>query len=81
MLGMGACCCPQWSECAASHPPTHYLLLRCALQELWLSVGDTLPVDDDELQEELKRIGGSVGPAGVAARMGEDADGTLSCLC
>lgn len=27
-------------------------------QELWLSVGDTLPDDEDEVQEELKKIGG-----------------------
>ncbi|KAL4857776.1 General transcription factor IIE subunit 2 [Chlorella vulgaris] len=27
------------------------------LQELWQSVGDTLPDEDDELQEELRRVG------------------------
>jgi hypothetical protein len=27
-------------------------------QELWLSVGDTLPDDEDEVQEELRKIGG-----------------------
>ena len=63
------CVMPAIACCFACRciPAASCLPLLAALQELWLSVGEQLPEEDEEMAAELRKIGASCSTAQVAA--------------